>query len=83
MRNNRMIPYNQNVSVSGYNENVQNISLILSAFSIVGLAAGAYHGYKRNDSVGWAIWWGFCGSVVPVFTVAVAAAQGFGKPTTA
>lgn len=44
------------------------------------VAAMVYHGYKRNDSLGWAIGWGFAGAVVPILTVPVAVAQGFGKP---
>ena len=43
----------------------------------VGLSA--YHGYKRNRSVGWAAWWGLMGLIFPVVTPAVAIAQGFGK----
>lgn len=43
-------------------------------------AASAYHGYKRNDSVGWAIGWFLFGSILPAITPAVALAQGFGKP---
>lgn len=41
--------------------------------------ASAYHGYKRNNSVGWAIVWGLLGGMFPVITPAVALAQGFGK----
>lgn len=40
--------------------------------------ASAYHGYKRNDSLGWAIVWGLLGGIAPVITVPVALAQGFG-----
>jgi hypothetical protein len=45
------------------------------------IAAGAstYHGYKRNESIPWAIAWFFLGGLFPVPTVAVALAQGFGK----
>jgi hypothetical protein len=43
------------------------------------MAASAYHGYKRNDSVGWAIVWGGLGAIFPVLTPAIALAQGFGK----
>lgn len=43
-------------------------------------AASAFHGYKRNGSIGWALWWGFMGGLFPVFTPAIALAQGFGKP---
>jgi hypothetical protein len=38
-----------------------------------------YHGYKRNDSVGWALMWGLLGGLVWPITVPVALAQGFGK----
>lgn len=47
--------------------------------SIAGAGIGAYHGYKRNDSVGWAIGWGVLGAMFPVITSAVAFAQGVGK----
>lgn len=43
-------------------------------------AASVYHGYKRNSSVGWAIWWGVMGALFPVITPTIAVAQGFGKP---
>lgn len=42
-------------------------------------AASAYHGYKRNESVGWAAWWGLMGLSFPIITPAIAFAQGFGK----
>lgn len=47
---------------------------------VASVAAGAYHGYKRNNSVGWAIWWAIMGGIAPVITPAIAVAQGFGKP---
>ena len=47
---------------------------------ILSVGASAYHGYKRNNSVGWAIAWGLLGGLAPVITPAVAVAQGFGKP---
>lgn len=47
---------------------------------IAGSALGAYHGYARNDSVGWAIAWGLLGGVFPLLTIPVALAQGFGDP---
>ncbi len=52
------------------------------AWSLVGWAAvgaSAYHGYKRNHSVGWAIGWAIAGAFAPIITVPVAIAQGFGK----
>ena len=39
----------------------------------------AYHGYKRNKSIGWAIWWSLMGGMFPIFTPVIAVAQGFGK----
>ena len=51
------------------------------ALSMLGAAATAYHGYKRNnESIGWAFGWAFFGSVIPVVALPVALAQGFGKP---
>lgn len=47
------------------------------------MAASAYHGYKRNNSIGWALWWGFCGTIAPIITPVIAMAQGFGKPARA
>jgi hypothetical protein len=39
--------------------------------------ASAYHGYKRNDSLGWALWWFLWGGL-PI-TPVIALAQGFGE----
>lgn len=46
---------------------------------VVGGAVGAYHGYKRNNSVGWALVWGALGSLFPIPTAAIGVAQGLGK----
>lgn len=46
---------------------------------MAGSAIGAYHGYKRNDSLGWAIGWAFLGGLFPVIVIPVAFAQGFGE----
>jgi len=54
---------------------------LYSVLAIASTGLSAYHGYKRNDSVGWALWWGFCGALFPVVTPAIAFAQGFGKPS--
>lgn len=55
------------------------VTTIYGLAGIAGAAMGAYHGYKRNDSVGWAIGWALLGSVFPVITIPVSLAQGFGK----
>ena len=46
---------------------------------VVGTAA-IYHGYKRNDSLGWALVWGILGAAFWPITAPVMLAQGFGKP---
>src|SRR5262249_12974818 len=57
-----------------------NATMLLGLLDTASMAASAYHGYKRNNSVGWALWWGLMGSLAPVLTPVVAVAQGFGKP---
>lgn len=47
--------------------------------SIAGTGLGAYHGYKRNESVGWAIGWAFFGTILPVIAIPVMFAQGMGR----
>lgn len=54
-------------------------SSVWSVVAVASSAASAYHGYKRNDSVKWAILWGLLGGIAPIITPAVAVAQGFGK----
>lgn len=48
------------------------------AASVAGTAIGAYHGYMRNDSVGWAVVWALLGGIAPVIVIPVAIAQGIG-----
>ena len=56
-------------------------SALASSLAVVGTAAGAYHGYKRTGSTGWAIGWALAGGLFPIITIPVALAQGFGKPS--
>lgn len=44
-----------------------------------GTVVGVYHGYKRNNSVGWAIGWGLLGGIFPYFVIPIAFAQGIDK----
>lgn len=53
--------------------------LVWSALGVVGGAMGAYHGYKRNNSLGWGIAWALLGSMFPIITIPISLAQGFGK----
>jgi hypothetical protein len=54
-------------------------SAIYGVIATASAAASAYHGYKRNQSIGWALWWGFCGGLFPILTPVLAVAQGYGK----
>lgn len=69
---------NKGLGVLGATESTTNqkIWMWLSAASS---AASAYHGYKRNQSIGWAIGWALLGGMFPVIVPAIAVAQGFGK----
>lgn len=51
--------------------------------SLASSGLGAYHGYARNKSIGWGIWWALMGGIFPIITPAIAFAQGFGKPALA
>lgn len=46
---------------------------------IVGTAA-IYHGYKRNESIGWALVWGILGGTFWPIGAPLMLAQGFGQP---
>jgi hypothetical protein len=53
---------------------LEAIGLLASA------GAAAIHGYRRNQSIGWALGW-FCAAMIfPVATLALAVGQGFAKP---
>jgi hypothetical protein len=54
--------------------------MVWGTLATASFAASVYHGYKRNDSVGWAIGWGVLGALFPVITPTIAVAQGFAKP---
>lgn len=54
-------------------------STIWGALTVASAAASGYHGYRRNQSIGWASFWFLMGGIFPVFTPVIALAQGFGK----
>lgn len=54
-------------------------AVLYGLFTTVTTAALVYHGYKRNESLGWAIGWGILGGIAPVVALPVALAQGFGE----
>lgn len=56
--------------------------VLAAAYAVAGVAGtalGAYHGYKRNNSVGWAIGWAVLGGIFPVIVIPLAYAQGLGE----
>lgn len=63
-------------------EPYQTMVKIYSVFGLAAAATGAYHGYRRNESVGWAVGWFLLGSIFPFVSVPVMLAQGFGKRRT-
>lgn len=60
-----------------YQEN--GIGTALSIVSTAAVVALAYHGYRRNESVGWAVVWGLVGGVFWPIAVPIAVAQGYGE----
>ena len=52
---------------------------LASSVALAGTALGAYHGYKRTESLGWALGWALLGGLFPIITIPVALAQGFGR----
>jgi hypothetical protein len=54
--------------------------VVYSILGTVSVGLSVYHGYKRNDSLGWALGWGVAASFFPVITPVVAFAQGFAEP---
>jgi hypothetical protein len=61
-------------------EQYSTLRTVYEVAGVAGAAAGAYHGYKRNNgSVGWAIGWFFFGSLVPWLALPIMFAEGFGK----
>lgn len=65
---------------AGVGDASSTMSSLLPYLSLASAGLSAYHGYKRNESIGWAIAWGALGALFPVITPAVAMAQGFGQP---
>jgi hypothetical protein len=56
-----------------------NPSMIWGILATVSMATSAFHGYRRNQSIGWALAWGVMGLLLPVITPTIAVAQGFGQ----
>lgn len=52
---------------------------IAGVATVTSAAISGFHGYRRNQSVGWAVWWFTMGMILPVVTPVIATAQGLGK----
>ena len=48
--------------------------------SVLSAIASGYHGYKRNQSVGWGVSWFVLGGMFPILVPVIAVAQGYAKP---
>lgn len=78
------VPYQtqvyRNVAPIGVYEDMSPTSkMVYGVLSTAGMVLGAFHGYKRNESVGWAIGWALLGGAFPFITIPVSLAQGFGE----
>lgn len=54
-------------------------STISEGGALAGTMAGAYHGYKRNGSIGMAIVWALAGGIFWPVAIPIMFVQGFGK----
>ena len=54
-------------------------NMVLWALAAAGTTVGAYHGYKRNNSVGWGVGWAILGGIAPFIVLPIVVAQGLGK----
>ena len=55
------------------------LSIIWGLLSTASAALSGYHGYRRNNSIGWGVVWFGLGGLFPVITPTIAVAQGFAK----
>ena len=70
--------YNPAQGLGGLAGDFQSNAMFL--IRLVSGGASFWHGLKRNDSLGWALGWGFLGSLFPVITPAYGYYQGYAKP---
>lgn len=55
-------------------------STVGGALTVASAALSAYHGYRRNQSIGWGLWWFIMGTLFPIVVPVLAVSQGFGQP---
>jgi len=61
-----------------YQEVDPRVRIAYGLLSTAGLGLGAYHGYKRTGSYGWAVGWSIFGAFLPILALPIMVAQGFG-----
>lgn len=54
-------------------------SSIYGLLTVASSAVSGYHGYRRNDSIPWALWWALMGGLFPIITPVIGYAQGWGQ----
>lgn len=52
-------------------------AVALGTLSAASSLVSLYHGYRRNNSLGWGLLWGLMGATFPLITPTVALAQGY------
>lgn len=66
-------------TAAAINTPIDNSVRVWSWVALASSVLSTYHGYKRNQSIGWALAWGALGAAFPIIVPTVAVAQGFGK----
>jgi hypothetical protein len=61
----------------------QPVRTLMWVAGTASVGALAYHGYRRNSSIGWALVWGILGGALWPLALPISFAQGFGKPARA
>lgn len=56
-----------------------NWNAVWGVLSVASGVMSGFHGYRRNQSVGWGVAWFVLGTILPVITPTIAVAQGYGK----
>lgn len=54
-------------------------SYIRGVLTLAAASTALYHGYRRNDSLGWGLVWFGSGIIFPLVTSVVSLAQGYGR----
>ena len=75
----QLLALNEKIS-NGRSRRPSKIRIAWAVLGTASMAASAFHGYRRNQSVPWALAWGALGLLFPIITPTVAIAQGFGRP---